>query len=480
MESTFSTHDVSVVLSAVRDRIKNDYGLMETGKELKSCHILEAIAASFGFNTYRGMKTAIDDGYWPRHRITLDEYDGPAVFACRLHNLRPDAGDDCMMIARLYVSATCLLVPFVSVRLNHRPIHQTWEESNFDMARDILCYTDMTDSMWLGRGITLVSSIVSAFFWRAKHHNLPVTMEALIQALSMAGASFLLEDCLSPLKAATFGVCPQDISLPLRKALDAERSSFAIWDRQFCRVASYLRLLPRNTGNRIPERLARIMRAQGVACDATPESQHRITSKAFWNPDAVPDVQIKDRNRFPDRFSKMYLAARWARRNVVSGNNGNAEPTPATSISPDPQAVEKIMELAFFDDKQSLWCGYGATILTNVMSALIWIRGHMDRDLSKQDVIDAMMPRWIARAATDPTAYPEMPKEITTALASYLETIGYKSNRPFDEQEEKFQNRHGWIMQCLFFSPVARAMVDGKTGYDMAASEINRAYVASL
>lgn len=448
MESIFSAHDVSVVLSTARNRIKRDYDLIGAGKELKSCHILEAIAASFGFNTYRGMKSAIDDGQWPRRRITLDEYDGPAVFASRLHDLRPEAGDDCMMIAGLYVSATCLLIPLVHTHLIKRLHHQTSAESSFCIAREIIGYADMTDGMWTGRGIVLVNAIVNALFWRAAHHYVPVTMEVLTQALTMDGAAAVLSDCLDPLKAVQFGaVCPHNISDHLRKVLEAERFSSSVWERQLGRSASHLRLLIREPEGSNFERLERIQK-------------------------------IEERSRFPDQFSEMYSAARKRQREMLSGGMGNTEDAVAEArIRPDPQAVEQIIDLAFYDNGgvHSLWAGYAATILTNIMTALIWIRHGMDRDLSKQNVIDAMSAKWIVSAATDPTAYLGMPEDITAPLASYLKSIGYKPNLPFDEQDEGWQTRHGWIMQCLFFGPTARSMSDGKTGYDMAAEEINRA-----
>lgn len=485
MESTFTTHDVSVVLSAVRDRIKSDYDLMGTGKELKACHILEAIAASFGFKTYRGMKTAIDDGQWPRYLISPDEFDGPAVFASRLHDLRSDAADDCMMIAGLYVSATCMLTTYLSHQVTQVLFRQTRAQVNLSITCHVIDCMGLTDAMWLGRGIVLVNAIVSALFWRAERHSTPVTMGVLAQSLTMDEASALLADCTSTLNAAQFGVCPPEIAVPLRDALEAERSSAAVWDRLFSRSASHIRLLVDNQIEAAYDRIGRFREVQSIPEGTmVPEDQRRMSMKAFKSPHWPLDVQIKDRNRFPDRFEKMYRTARRARLDMMTfeGADGTSQATmaPVAIIRPDPEAVEKIIGLAFLGEEKSIWRGYGATILSNVMTTLIWIRARMDRDLSKQDVIDAMVARWIARAATDPTAYPDMPSEITAALAAYLEAIGYKPHRPFDEQSDNLQTRHGWIMQCLFFSPVARSMADGQNGYDMAAAEINRAYAASL
>ncbi|AQT06591.1 hypothetical protein A0U91_16415 (plasmid) [Acetobacter persici] len=241
---SFSSHDVSDAIRGIR----NDFNVLirqqYPDRSVKLCHIAEAVAASFGFNTYQGLKTAVASGAWPKPKTCLlvDPYAAPVRFATRLKALQPDGCDDPEMLMRLYSRATCWLSDDRLI-LNGLPAASRMREERDYIVRTIANLADLDDQMWRSRGVTLLNAIVSGLLWIAIYRYDPITPEKLERALTWEGATTLLRSLRDPLQAARSGGYAVVPAQELQMALVAEKHSFRVWRKCFDMAIMRLRVM---------------------------------------------------------------------------------------------------------------------------------------------------------------------------------------------------------------------------------------------
>lgn len=449
----FSAQDVFVAVNSIRNDFCGLYKAQHPDRPIKMCHIGEAVAASFGFNTYQGMKAAIESNKWPEPGLCLDPYAAPVRFIIRLRDVAPEGVPDALSLMRLYVRAASwvtdtrlILFPFPSMGRG-----QSISEDERDrIVTAIVSKTDLEDLMWRGRAISYLNSIVSALLWLSATQNDYISAEKIERALTWDGVNDLMSQMSNVLDTVRYGVRPSHQRQELENALDGAKQSFLALEKPFAKAMLRLRVMGNDAvvfASSTEDMLAwcdkfREVCGQGLYSSAYPlfvEESYRRQAEVNRKPDAYTARNVLDRSRIE-------MVCRLA-------VNEGQRPPPNSPALMQLLMLEKLLYQIMEDMFRQ---AFSASPVKDVTSSMV-----LDALGSARN--DGLF----RRVSHDNGNAPIIWGGKTIYWADFV------SASRLDDNE--FEKLHGWLMQCMFFSPsVKETRTDGKSGYDLIADEINR------